>query len=682
MRTQEKSFLLLGVLVLSFSGCVANLSLQQGEEAFIGKNWEKAVEYYQKALQADPQNPRIRLSLAKAYLYASNVHYETGESLLKKGEKKLALIEFQKALDIFPENLRARDRKNKLLKEAVVLQEKTREKSELEMAAEKMMKADLTINSLKVDPEKRFDLRLPNSFFFDIVNTLQKIGGINILLDDQVPNKQISIDMANVTFKQALENLVLSNTLYYKIIDSNNIILIPNSPQKRQQYDELIVRTLYPTHLDVKDLAAYLKAITKIDAVSINAALNSVTVRDTVGKVNMAERIIQALDKPRGDVLIDVEIIEVNKQRMKEYGFDLSNYQLAANVVSSNTSLDAGLIQGDEISDLSSANLLFSIPSVILKLMSSDIKSKIIASPQLRVKSKEQGQLKIGDKVPIPQTTWSPIAAGGVASQPIQSFTYENVGINIEITPTIHSDGTITLKTNFELSFITSAGTSTFPPTIGTRTVASVLRLKDGETNLLAGLLREEERKSLIFTITPRILSYPAFTESDLNAFWVGSEYNLGFKSMIPSKEQAKEEEIYDGAPLLLGFVPQQSVVSPNSDFFVDLVLENVSEAKDAVLNVGYDPAVIQAVKIEDSPTQKKGLQILNKSIDNTKGRLLISVSQAKEPAGPSDKILFKIHFKAIKPGNSLLDFSGGKILSHSGVEIPVLYEKGTVVVK
>jgi hypothetical protein len=284
------------------------------------------------------------------------------------------------------------------------------------------------------------------------------------------------------------------------------------------------------------------------------------------------------------------------------------------------------------------------------------------------------------------------------------------VGINIEITPTIHSDGTITLKTNFELSFITSAGTSTFPPTIGTRTVASVLRLKDGETNLLAGLLREEERKSLkglpgitdipflrslfasnsqeifqtdiIFTITPRILSYPAFTESDLNAFWVGSEYNLGFKSMIPSKEQAKEEEIYDGAPLLLGFVPQQSVVSPNSDFFVDLVLENVSEAKDAVLNVGYDPAVIQAVKIEDSPTQKKGLQILNKSIDNTKGRLLISVSQAKEPAGPSDKILFKIHFKAIKPGNSLLDFSGGKILSHSGVEIPVLYEKGTVVVK
>jgi tetratricopeptide (TPR) repeat protein len=179
--------------------------------------------------------------LAKAYIYASDRHYESGESYYQKGDHKLALIEFQKAIDIYPENQRAREKKNKILKDAALLQEKTREKTELEALSERMDQVELPKESLAVDDQQRFDLKFRDALFPEIINTLQKAGGVNIILDETIPNKPVTIEILNVTFMQAFESLVLANNLFYKIIDEKNIILIPDNPLKRQQYNELMV---------------------------------------------------------------------------------------------------------------------------------------------------------------------------------------------------------------------------------------------------------------------------------------------------------------------------------------------------------------------------------------------------------------------------------------------------------
>jgi general secretion pathway protein D len=742
-KTVQASILLL-LIGFWFWACAANPNLQKGEKAFNLKNWDEAVEYYQKALQADPKNPRIKIALAKAYVFASNHHYDLGESLYEKGDKRLALIEFQKAIDIYPENQKAITKKNKILKESALAAEKTTEKTELERMKERLERTELTRDSISVDPDLRFDFNLRNSLLYDVVNALQKVGGINILLDEQVPNKPISVEFSNVSFIQALENLALSNTLYYKIIDERNIILIPDNPQKRQQYNELLVRTFYPAHIDIKELMNILKVIAKVDAISVNVTLNTITLRDTYGKVKIAEKILKAIDKPRGDVQIDIEIIEVNKKRMKEYGLDLSNFQLTAGVVSDSYPDELGLIRGDEFSQLTAANLLFSIPSMTYKLMSQDTESKIVANPQVRVKANEQAQVKIGDRVPIPITTFVPIAAGGVNQQPITSYQYENIGINIDVTPTIHYDSTISLKLTFELSFITSAGTPTLPPTIGNRSVTSIIRLKDGETNLLAGLLRDEERKSLrgipglvdipvlrslfganstevsqsdiIFTITPRILSLPLITESDLSAFWVGSENNLVFKSIIPfeedkegveaeikgekAKEDKKGEEekgeperirlemvkekdsLLEKTPLDLGFLPPKSVVPENNDFLVEMHIDNMTDVREATMSVRYDPFVVHALRIDEDFSEIRDIEIIKKSIDNEKGTMLFSLKKGSGAVLSGAGIIFQIWFKPMKKGRTPLSFSEIRIQSHSGIRIPYRSWNGEIVIE
>jgi general secretion pathway protein D len=566
MRKKIRNIIIYLFTLVILSGCATTHYFQKGEEAFLTQKWDEAIDYYLKALQADPQSPRIRLSLAKAYVLASKYHYELGEVLYKKGDIKIALIEYQKALDIYPENQNAKLKKNKILKDLAVEQEKSREKSELEMVKEKMAKVQTSPVPLSVDSTMKFDMAFRDTFIFDVFNTLQRIGGINIILDEQVPIKKISGELSKVTFIQALENLTITNTCYYKIIDDRNIIIIPDNTAKRKQYDELVVKTMYLSHLDVKDAQIYLKLITAIEYIALDANSNALTIRATPGKVEAAERILNALDKPQGDALIDIEIFEVNKTRMREYGLDLSNYQLAASVTSSDQTLETSLIRGDELDSMTASNLLFSIPSIIYKLMSSDVKSKFIAKPQIRVKGNELARVRIGDKVPIPATTFVPYAAGGVAQQPITSFVFENIGINIDVTPKIHLDGTITLKLIFELTFITTPGSATVPPVIGNRSFTSVIRLKDGETNLLAGLLRDTERKSLvgipgivkipiigalfgsnsneisqtdiILAITPRILGYPTIADIDLSAFGVGTEINFELKSASQLKKK------------------------------------------------------------------------------------------------------------------------------------------------
>ena len=284
---------------------------------------------------------------------------------------------------------------------------------------------------------------------------------------------------------------------------------------------------------------------------------------DTPDKIAIAQKIIEANDKSRSEILLDMEILEIDRDQAMTYGIDLSAYQITQSLIVNGTT--AGQIFGNQLGSIDTASWSFTVPSIIYNALASDQRTKILAKPQIRASEGQQVTVRLGDRVPIQVTTVAvpgtvPGTPSGVVAT--RTFQQQDIGINIDVTPRVHHNREISLTMRFELTSITAPGTIDIPPTIGNRTVNTVIRLKDGETNLLAGLLRRDERKSLrglpgiinipiikelfasndkelqerdiVFTITPHILRTPDITEKDLSPIWIGTEDDVRLKAAPP----------------------------------------------------------------------------------------------------------------------------------------------------
>jgi len=722
--------------VISLISCAGRIAFKRGGEAFGAKDWDIAVEYYLKAVQLQPDNPRYRLSLAKALIEASNFHYEKGEKFLNQNELKLALIEYQKALDNNPENLRARRKKREILKRIEQERKEREEKTEIEKIKERARRARLKKPILGPGSETLINLKFTDAELKEIFESLQKISGINILFDDAFKSKKKSIDLVNVTFKEALDKVVLVSVLFYKVLDEQTILIIPDTPAKRTEYEELVLRTFYLSNADVNQIQALLRTLADIKTIAVNTNLNTISIRGTQKKLEIAEKIITSQDKSRAELLIDVEILEVNKSRMREYGIELSNYQITQSLVPGKSSGDtsSSVVRGHMFRTIDSSDFLFSIPSVSYKLLESDTKSRIIAKPQLRVIDGETVTIKLGDKVPVPVTTFVPIAAGGPSQQAITSYQMYDVGINIDLAPRTHHNGDITLNLKFELTFITTPGTATMPPTIGNRAVETIIRMRDSETGLLAGLLRDTERKSwrgipginkipiinlifggtgqeitqtdIILTLTPRITRMPDITEDDLATFWVGTQKDIGMKAPPPKtpfdvretqvieeekekmkEEREKREEIkeaeYKEAIISLG--PSSIEVPAETEFMEKVLVENVENIASLVLSLNFDPGIVRVKEVkEGSFMSQDGVKtaFLN-TFNNTSGEIQIGITREgfREGVSGTGEII-SIIFESIKEGKTRITIANGNLRTPLLTEIPVYFQQAEIIVK
>ena len=551
---------LLSILLCS---CAGNRAFKKGQKAYAREELDKAVRYYLEAVRHEPDNVRYRVSLNQALLNASNFHLRQGNSFLVQDDLKLSLLEFQKALELNPENNDARKKKLAILKKLEEQRRQNEEKTEIEQLKEKASRVtepgkELAINKIPLD------LKLGDVDLKVLFKVLQKSSSIKFLFDEAFQSKKVSVDLENVFFKDALEKILLQTKLFYKIIDSNTIIIVPDTPAKRREYDELTMKTFFLSNADPEPMQKIITTVTGCKVTAVNPGLNTITVRDLPQKVAMMEKLLQIMDKPKAELLIDVEIIEANKSRMKEYGIELSQYNILETFSPGPVATDTvPSFRGNRFSHVDSSDFIFQVPSISYKLLQSDSKSKIKAKPQLRVLDQETVKIRLGDKVPIATTTFVPnYGTGSLNQQPITSYQMQDIGINIELTPRVHHDGWISIKLEFELTFITSPGTSVLPPTIGNRSVKTMIRLQDNETSLLAGLLRDTERNTLrgfpgladlpilkhifssnkkeidqtdiILTITPHIIKFPDIADSDLLNYWVGTEEDIGLKAPPP----------------------------------------------------------------------------------------------------------------------------------------------------
>ena len=568
----------LAILLLTAT-CASRTAFRKGEEAYQKNEIDQAVQYYMRALQSEPENVRYRFALGRSLVSASNYHLHRGQEMLEAGDARVALFEFNKALENNPGNNEARRQKDGLLKR-LAEEKKKEESSDLEVLKEKVAQSE-SERAPKLQPENEpFNLKMGEADLAVILRALQSLSGVRILFDKNFQSQKLTVDLDRVSFKEALEKVLIQTRNFYKVIDERTIIVIPDDPKKKAEYNELVMRTFFLSNADLKQVEKEVRELVGIKTVGTNETLNSITLRDTPNKIAVAEKLIRTLDKARAELLIDVEILEVNRRRMKKYGVELSQYYVSEFLnpwpVTDLSKVTSGSpVRGTQLKHLNLSDFFFNLPSVAYKLMQEDSLTKVKAKPQLRVVDQEEEVVHLGDKVPILQTSFVPnygtSSTSTLNQNPINSYNYADIGIMIKLTPRVHHDGWITMKLEFELTFITEAGTDTRPPTIGTRNVKSVIRLQDNETGILAGLLRDNERSSvkglpglvnlpivkeifssndkeieqtdIILTITPHIIKFPDIDEDDLRSYYVGTEENIGLKESLPASPFDKEKK-------------------------------------------------------------------------------------------------------------------------------------------
>ena len=360
------------------------------------------------------------------------------------------------------------------------------------------------------------------------------------------------------------------------MLNPRSILVIADSPAKRNLYDELAIRTFYLSSADAGELEQLLTKVVTTQATGVrptfaaNKNANSITVRGTLPMLQMIERVIAMNDKPRAEISVDVEILEVNRGNAKQYGLDLSSWQIGlafSPEARPDTDTTSSIFNLNTVSaGVSTADFYSAVPSAIIRFLEQDSETKVIAKPNLRGAEGEKLSLKLGEELPVPSTTfYNPYGgSGSVATTPLTSFTYRNVGVNLDIEPRVTYDGDIILKVALEISAKgpdqNVAGQNL--PTFFSRKVETRLRLRDGESNLLAGLLRENERKTLkgfpgissipilrdlfasndreivqtdiVMLLTPHVVRAHSLTMKDFSPLFVGTQSNLGLAGPPP----------------------------------------------------------------------------------------------------------------------------------------------------
>ena len=563
-------------------GCTGLAKHRQAQIAEQEGNWDEAVLHYMELVEREPDHLTYRSSLLRVKMRASQAHFEDGRKFAEAGSLERALLEYRQAVELDPTNQYAATELEKVRQELAARQ---REESEVRTIEEMKRDAQARLQPPMLEPRSNqpISLEFPSPVEVkDIYRALGDAFGINILFDPNLKDQQIAIELKEVTAQTALEILMRAAQHFYKVLDEHTILIAQDTPQNRRLYEDLVIQTFFLSNSEVKDVMTMLRTLVDAKKIAQNERLNAIIMRDSVDRVKVAERLIESNDKARAEVVVDVELLQVNSQKVRDIGMSLSAYAIGQGFAPG-VDLDSEAI-GTQIglSDLANINRnywMLTLPSFLYTFVKNNTDAQVLAKPQLRISEGEKASLHIGDKVPIPTTTFNTANTVGSNIVPVTSFQYTDIGIKINIEPRVHHNLEVTLKLRVEVSNLAGsvAGSGGVEqPIIGTRTIETVIRLQDGETNFLAGLLRSDEatredavpglseipvlgrffsrnqrqaqRTDVILTMTPHIIRRSDITDADLAPIWVGTEQNLTFRGGSPRVESDVEGPFDEGA--------------------------------------------------------------------------------------------------------------------------------------
>ena len=563
------SSLLLCLLLVS-AGCRTSADFKAGEVAEKNGRFDEAVSYYTRAVKENPNNSNYRNNLKRAQLRAAEAHALKATRHKNAGDLDAAQRELQLALAMNPTDTNL---VQDLAKIDVAIQEKNARAALTNIDRLKEQARETPLGRLELAPGGEE----PAGFLFrevslrDVFLSLGKMAGVNMIFDGAFADQTISIELHDTSFEEALRSLCQVSQNFFYVQSENIVTIVPDTPAKRREYEKQIMKTFYLSSADVKETIDLLRIVLGARRVAPHTATNALTIVDTPEKVAAAERIITTIDKSRAEVIVHLELLEVNRTSLEEYGIQLRSGIEGVEGITvgvfpeQSTTLDGSPYDSSNVS-------VSGLPGAVVQLLRMDGDTRILANPRLRAIDGQTATAQFGERVPIPITTFTPIAQGGIAQQPVTTFEYQNIGVNIEVTPRTHHNDEVSLQLRVQLDNI-SGTTLQGLPTFGNRFVETLLRLQDGETSLLAGLILTEERTSMtglpglasvpvlgrlfaankdearetdiVLILTPRVVRRANLTLDDLRSYIVegGASGGLLYEPPVPAPRNPRPDD-------------------------------------------------------------------------------------------------------------------------------------------
>lgn len=507
--------------LLMLAGCAGQMAYNDGQKLVAAEQIEAGLLKYREAIAAEPGNAQYKAAYLQARDRATMRLTEQAERELADNRPQVAMLSFKRALALDPANERARNglrlleadaRQQALLVEA----QGAYERKDYETARNKLnailaerpgheparlLLAQVSEKSLAAAPDAALTAayKLPINIEFrdaslkQVFEVISRRSGLNFLFDKDVKTDQrTSIFLKNSTVEQAVYYLLVSNQLEQQIMDGNTILIFPNVAAKLKEYQEMTVKTFFLANADAKNVANTLKTILKSRDVVVDEKLNLVILRDSPEAVKLATRLIALQDVAEPEVMLDVEILEIKRSRLLDLGIGWPASVGFAPLVSST----GGGITIDTLRNLNGGTIGVTGISATVTANKTDGDSNTLANPRIRVRNREKAKVVIGDKVPVITTIITPGTSGGFASE---SVSYVDVGLTLNVEPTIYLNNEVAIRVALEVSNLVDSVTTksgSVAYRIGTRSATTMLQLKDGENQVLAGLISNEDRSS------------------------------------------------------------------------------------------------------------------------------------------------------------------------------------------
>lgn len=723
------------LLILILVGCEGSEEFRKGKEQASAKNFDDAVINFKKALDKNPDSLEYQVYYERARLKAGLAHNEKGQKLEKEAKYAEALAEYQQGFTIDPGNNIAHKDYDRLRlfienpnkpKEPPNLQDRINENLTDPNRTVEISAITRTPITLKITDEAK-----------RIYETIAKLAGINVVFDPdflRASSERISVELNNVTLTEALEILAIRTKTFWKPLNSTTILVIPDNQGKRRDYEDQIIKTIYLSNslasTDLTETLNAMRQLLELRRVVQSNSLNAIIIRDTPDKVAIAERLIQSIDKGKPEVIIDVAVMEIDRTRARDLGITplfgsslgvgttatFNNSLRGATVTSGSSTGSTGSTTGgttttttpgtvpiNRLGRLTGGSFSVIIPAAQAQALRSDTRGRVLQNPQLRASDGKLAKIRIGQKVPISTGSFTPFTGGGATAGNIFSqFQYQDVGVNLDITPKVHLNREITLTVKVEISSI--AGQQNFSgllePIFNNRSVEQEITLKEGEANVLAGIISDEDRKVIsgipglsqipffrwlfsnehsernqqefIIVMTPHIVRLPQFDDMNLQGLYVGTETVTQLKNKLPRLGEgvpgsavasttpsvpapAVTPKPETGAPpaqaprpaletapsvraASFRLNPPTGTYPAGNPFSVTLTVDNIQNLFSTSFSLAWDPKVIRLKDVSGGEFLERDEEpvALVERPDNDTGTLVVTLSRPPEVSGIS----------------------------------------------
>src|SRR5579863_4352829 len=727
------ALLVLVAILPALPGDKAKSIYEKGQDAEAREHFEDAYNFYKQAYDLKPKDLRYKSSFERLRFKAAATIVHEGQKLREDGKLQEALADFQKAALIDPSLFIAQQELKRTLQ---MINEKDNPppqaagppgslRRKISEAGGPVELAPISVVPITVKLTE--DSKV-------IYQTIGQLAGVNVLFDPDYTSRRIKVELNGVTLEDALQITALESKTFWRPVTGNTIFVAQDNPAKRKELEQSVLKTFYLSNLsaptELQDVVNAIRAVLDVQRVQQLLSQNALVVRGTPDQIALAEKLVEDLDKARPEVIVDIAVMQVSKDKSRTLGFNpptSATVTLQSNIGTSttttgttNTGTGATVTSGstpglnlNTLGNLNATDFQVTIPSANLSAVMGDTDTKMLQNPQVRALDNQKATLKIGERVPVATGSFQP-GIGGVGINPLVNtqFQYLDVGVNIDVTPHVHADREVTLKISMEISSVINQASigGISQPIIGQKKIEHEIRLKDGESSLIGGILDDSQTKSLsglpglaqipilrylfgqttqdhaqdetVFAITPHIIRGTTVSELNQRAIDIGTANTIALRHVNQPVAPAAQPPVNQapgaqpptsqnpnpagnaaaaGANFL--FDPGQITAVKGNTFVVNLLISGAQNVYSVPVQMSYDPAKLQLVNVSNGGflSQDGQAVALVHREDETIGQSQITATRPPGSGGVSGQgAVVTLTFQAKASGQTPLTITRG----------------------